>query len=74
MAAAERCDLVERYKLLLNIIAQILSIYKVLLSLFCDISVLSQIQIPSGAVLPTSFLASTTSAPVRTTFPSAVIN
>ena len=56
MAAAERCDLVERYKLLLNIIAQILSIYKVLLSLFCDISVLSRIQIPSGAVLPTSLL------------------
>ena len=56
MAAAERCDLVERYKLLLNIIAQILSIYNVLLSLFCDISVLSRIQIPSGAVLPTSLL------------------
>lgn len=36
-------------KLLLNIIAQILSIHKVLLSLFCDISVLSRIQIPSGA-------------------------
>ena len=46
----------KRYKLLLNIIAQILSIYKVLLSLFCDISVLSRIQIPSGAVLPTSLL------------------
>ncbi|WP_418783347.1 hypothetical protein, partial [Hominenteromicrobium sp.] len=46
----------KRYKLLLNIIAQIPSIYKVLLSLFRDISVLSRIQIPSGAVLPTSLL------------------
>ena len=37
---------------MLNIITQILSIYKVLLSLFRDISVLIRIQIPLGAVLP----------------------
>lgn len=55
----------KRYKLLLIIIAQIPSIYKVLLSLFRDISVLFRIQIPSGAVLPTSLLRKETQKVTR---------
>ena len=45
-----------RHKVLPNIIAQVSAIYKALLSVFCDTCCLFAIQIPSGAVLPTSLL------------------
>jgi hypothetical protein len=55
----------KRYKLSPNIIAQIPSIYKVLLSLFRDISAFFRIQIPSCAVLPTSLLSKETQKVTR---------